>query len=309
MNTFHVPVLTQKIIDNLNIKKGGIYVDATVGGGGHTEAMFKIEPDIQVVAFDHDREAIEFAQKRLSEYSDRIIFIQKNFSYLSSALALNRIKKINGIVFDLGFSSHQIDDETRGFSYTQDDVLDMRMNRNNGKLTAHEIVNYYPREQLEKVLHDYSEDRFWRRISKAIVAERKKGIIETTGQLRQLIEKVIPKDKSFKTLSRIFQALRIEVNKELDMLKKGLNSAVEVLVDGGRLEVISYHSLEDRIVKQFFKYENLDCICPSYLPRCACHKEKTLEIITKRPIIPSDKEISENPRARSAKLRIAERCA
>ncbi len=308
MNTFHVPVLAKEVIDNLNIKKGGIYVDATVGGGGHTEAMFKKEPDIQVIAFDHDKEAIEFSQKRLSKYSDKIIFIQKNFSYLSSALALNRINSVDGIIFDLGFSSHQIDDESRGFSYTQDDVLDMRMNRNNGKLTANEIVNYYPREQLEKVLHDYSEDRFWKRISKAILVERKQKKIETTGQLRKLIEKVIPPDKSVKTLSRIFQALRIEVNKELEMLEKGLRSALEVVSGGGRIEVISYHSLEDRIVKQFFKYENLDCVCPSYFPRCACNKEKTLEIITKRPIVPSEKEIEENPRARSAKLRIAERC-
>lgn len=309
MSTFHIPVLINEVINGLNIKKGGMYVDATLGGGGHTHAMFQKEPDIRVIAFDHDKEAIEFAQEQLSDYREKIIFIHKNFSYLSSALALNRINKIDGIVFDLGFSSHQIDDVRRGFSYTQDDVLDMRMNRNNGKLTAHEIVNYYPREQLERVLHDYSEDRFWKRISKAILIARKDGVIETTGQLRTLIEKVIPKDKSFKTLSRIFQALRIEVNKELEVLEKGLNSAVEVLSEGGRIEVISYHSLEDRIVKQFFKYENLDCICPSYLPRCACHKEKTLEIVTKRPITPSKIEIEDNPRARSAKLRIAERCA
>ena len=307
MKSFHIPVLKDRSIDFLQIKKGGIYVDATLGGGGHTEAMFDHEQDIRVIAFDHDRDAIDFAQKRLAKYSDRIIFVNKNFSYLSSALALNRISKIDGILFDLGFSSHQIDQQ-RGFSYTQDDELDMRMNRNNGKLTAYDIVNFYPKEKLEQVLHDYSEDRFWRRISNAILQARKEKKIETTKQLREIIEKVIPKDKGFKTLSRIFQALRIEVNKELDALEKGLKSSVEVLKKGGRIAVISYHSLEDRIVKQFFKYENLECICPAYLPRCVCEKEVRLKIITKKPVIPTEEEIKENSRARSAKLRVAERC-
>jgi len=307
MKSFHIPVLKDRSIDFLQIKKGGIYVDATLGGGGHTEAMFEQEKDIRVIAFDHDRDAIDFAQKRLTKYSDRIIFVNKNFSYLSSALALNRISKIDGILFDLGFSSHQIDQQ-RGFSYTQDDELDMRMNRNNGKLTAYDIVNFYPQDKLEQVLHDYSEDRFWRRISNAILRARKDKKIETTKKLREIIEKVIPKDKGFKTLSRIFQALRIEVNKELDALEKGLKSSVEVLKKGGRIAVISYHSLEDRIVKQFFKYENLECICPAYLPRCVCEKEVRLKIITKKPVIPTEEEIKENSRARSAKLRVAERC-
>ncbi len=307
MKSFHIPVLKDCSIDFLQIKKGGIYVDATLGGGGHTEAMFEQEQDIHVIAFDHDRDAIDFAQKRLKKYLDRIIFVNKNFSYLSSALALNRISKIDGILFDLGFSSHQIDQQ-RGFSYTQDDELDMRMNRNNGKLTAYDIVNFYPQDKLEQVLHDYSEDRFWKRISNAILRARKDKKIETTKQLRDIIEKVIPKDKGFKTLSRIFQALRIEVNKELDALEKGLKSSVEVLKKGGRIAVISYHSLEDRIVKQFFKYENLECICPAYLPRCVCEKEVRLKIITKKPVIPTEEEIKENSRARSAKLRVAERC-
>ncbi len=307
MKTFHIPVLKDRSIEFLQIKKGGIYVDATLGGGGHTEAMFEQENDIHVIAFDHDKDAIDFAQKRLSKYSDRIIFVNKNFSYLSSALALNRINKIDGILFDLGFSSHQIDQQ-RGFSYTQDDVLDMRMNRSNGKLTAFEIVNFYPKEKLEQVLHDYSEDRFWKRISNAILKSRKNKKIETTKQLREIIENMIPKDRAFKTLSRIFQALRIEVNKELEALEKGLKSSVEVLKKGGRIAVISYHSLEDRIVKQFFKYENLECVCPAYLPRCVCGKERRLNIITKKPIIPTEEEIKENSRARSAKLRVAERC-
>ena len=307
MKSFHIPVLKDRSIDFLQIKKGGIYVDATLGGGGHTEAMFEQEKDIRVIAFDHDRDAIDFAQKRLMKYSDKIIYVNKNFSYLSSALALNRISKIDGILFDLGFSSHQIDQQ-RGFSYTQDDELDMRMNRNNGKLTAYDIVNFYPQDKLEQVLHDYSEDRFWRRISNAILRARKDKKIETTKKLREIIEKVIPKDKGFKTLSRIFQALRIEVNKELDALEKGLKSSVEVLKKGGRIAVISYHALEDRIVKQFFKYENLECICPAYLPRCVCEKEVRLKIITKKPVIPTEEEIKENSRARSAKLRVAERC-
>ncbi|MDP8226994.1 MAG: 16S rRNA (cytosine(1402)-N(4))-methyltransferase RsmH [Candidatus Celaenobacter polaris] len=308
MKIFHIPVLKDRSIEFLQIKKGGIYVDATCGGGGHTETMFEQEKDIHVMAFDHDKDAIDFAQKRLSKYSDRIIYVNKNFSYLSSALALNRINKIDGILFDLGFSSHQINQDNRGFSYTQDDVLDMRMNRNNGKLTAFEIVNFYMKDQLEQVLHDYSEDRFWKRISNAILQARKVKKIETTKELREIIESIIPKDKAFKTLSRVFQALRIEVNKELDALEKGLKSSVEVLKTGGRIAVISYHSLEDRIVKQFFKYENLECICPAYLPRCVCEKQVRLKIITKKPIIPSKEEIEKNSRARSAKLRVAERC-
>ena len=307
MKSFHIPVLKDRSIEFLHIKKDGIYVDATLGGGGHTEAMFEQENDIRVIAFDHDKDAIDFARKRLSKYSDRIIFVNKNFSYLSSALALNRITKIDGILFDLGFSSHQIDQQ-RGFSYTQDDELDMRMNRNNGKLTAYDIVNFYPKDKLEQVLHDYSEDRFWKRISNAILQARKDKKIETTKQLREIIENVIPRDKAFKTLSRIFQALRIEVNKELEALEKGLKSSVEVLKKGGKIAVISYHSLEDRIVKRFFKYENLECICPAYLPRCVCQKEVRLKIITKKPIVPTVEEIKENSRARSAKLRVAERC-
>ncbi|MBN2017078.1 MAG: 16S rRNA (cytosine(1402)-N(4))-methyltransferase RsmH [Candidatus Cloacimonetes bacterium] len=307
MKTFHIPVLKERSIGFLNIKKGGIYVDATIGGGGHTEAMFEKEQDIRVIAFDQDKDAIEFAQERLSKYADRITFVQKNFSYLSSALALNRINKIDGIFFDLGFSSFQVDQE-RGFSYTKNDALDMRMNRNNGNLTAFDIVNSYPRDKLEQVLHDYSEDRFWKRICNAILLARTEGQIKTTQELRVIIEKVIPKDKAFKTLSRIFQALRIEVNKELEVLEKALKSSVEVLKTGSRIAVISYHSLEDRIVKQFFKYENLECICPAYLPRCVCEKEVRLKVITKKPAIPTVEEIEENSRARSAKLRVAERC-
>jgi len=184
MKSFHIPVLKDRSIDFLQIKKGGIYVDATLGGGGHTEAMFEQEKDIRVIAFDHDRDAIDFAQKRLMKYSDKIIYVNKNFSYLSSALALNRISKIDGILFDLGFSSHQIDQQ-RGFSYTQDDELDMRMNRNNGKLTAYDIVNFYPQDKLEQVLHDYSEDRFWRRISNAILRARKDKKKETERDHRK----------------------------------------------------------------------------------------------------------------------------
>lgn len=307
MKTFHIPVLKERSIEFLQIKKGGIYVDATLGGGGHTEAMFEQEQDIRVIAFDQDKDAIDFAQKRLSKYSDHIIYVQKNFSYLSSALALNRINKIDGILFDLGFSSFQVDQE-RGFSYTKDDTLDMRMNRSNGNLTAFDVVNFYPRDRLEQVLHDYSEDRFWKRISNAIFRARMDGQIQTTKELREIIERVIPKDKAYKTLSRIFQALRIEVNKELEVLEKGLKSSIEVLNKGGRIAVISYHSLEDRIVKQFFRYENLECVCPAYLPRCVCEKERRLMIITKKPVVPTDEEVKENSRARSAKLRVAERC-
>jgi len=238
---------------------------------------------------------------------NRIIFVNKNFSYLSSALALNRIDSIDGILFDLGISSHQIITNNRGFSFSHNARLDMRMNQN-GNVSAYEVVNFYPEKELARVIHEYGEDRYWKRITKKIVESRTKKPIKTTFQLRELIEDVVPKRYSIKSIARVFQAIRIEVNKELDSLQKGLESAVPLLKKGCRIVVISYHSLEDIIVKNFFKYENLKCICPPSFPKCVCNKEQRLKIITKHPRMPSAREIEKNPRARSAKLRVAERC-
>ncbi len=310
MNNFHTPVFRKEAIDFLKIKSKGIYVDATLGGGGHLSAMFEAVDDITVVAFDADKDAIEYAKLKLIRplaKENRIIFVNKNFSYLSSALALNRIDSIDGILFDLGISSHQIITNNRGFSFSHNARLDMRMNQN-GNVSAYEVVNFYPKTELARVIHEYGEDRYWKRITKKIVESRTKKPIKTTFQLRELIEDVIPKRYSIKSIARVFQAIRIEVNKELDSLQKGLESAVPVLKKGSRIVVISYHSLEDRIVKNFFKYENLKCICPPSFPKCVCNKEQRLKIITKHPRMPSAREIEKNPRARSAKLRVAERC-
>jgi len=310
MNNFHTPVFRKEAIDFLKIKNKGIYVDATLGGGGHLSAMFESANDITVIAFDADKDAIEYAKLKLIRplaEENRVIFVNKNFSYLSSVLALNRIDSIDGILFDLGISSHQIITNNRGFSFSHNARLDMRMNQN-GNVSAYEVVNFYPKTELARVIHEYGEDRYWKKITKKIVESRTKKPIKTTFQLRELIEDVIPKRYSIKSIARVFQAIRIEVNKELDSLQKGLESAVPILKKGGRIVVISYHSLEDRIVKNFFKYENLKCICPPSFPKCVCNKEQRLKIITKHPKMPSAREIEKNPRARSAKLRVAERC-
>ncbi len=307
MNNFHTSVLKEEAIKFLNIKSDGLYVDATLGGGGHLSQMFNIKNNIRVIAFDTDKEAIQYSKQVLKKYDDKIIFINKNFSYISSALALNHIKKIDGILFDLGVSLHQIKQEGRGFSFNKDEVLDMRMNQNN-HLSAYEVVNFYTLKELARVIREYCEDRYWKRITKRIVESRAIKPISTTFQLKKLIEDIVPKNRSIKSVARIFQAIRIEVNKELDCLEKALNCIVLNLKTGSRIVVISYHSLEDRIVKNFFKYENLECICPSKFPKCICSKEKRLEIITKHPRLPHEEEIKRNSQSRSAKLRVAERC-
>ena len=307
MKTFHEAVFRKKAIDFLNIKKNGIYVDATLGGGGHSSEMFEISDNIKILAFDMDKDAIEFSQKKLEKFKEKIIFVNKNFSYLTSALALNYLDSIDGIIFDLGISSFQINSKNRGFSFLKDAKLDMRMSQN-GNTSAFEVVNYYSEEKLGKIIQEFGEEKYWKNITKNIVKIREKKQIKTTFELKNIVEKNVPQKFSIKSAARVFQAIRIEVNNELESLKKGLESALSVLKNGGRIVVISYHSLEDRIVKNFFKYENQECICPPKFPKCICDKEKRLNIITKRPRIPSENEIKRNPRARSAKLRVAEKC-
>lgn len=307
MDTYHIPVFRKEAVELLRIHENGIYVDATLGGGGHLAEMFSTNPNIMVVAFDQDKEAIEYAQERLQKFADRIIFVNKNFSYLSSALALNRLTKIDGILFDLGISSHQFERPERGFSFEQDTKLDMRMDRESKKLSAYELVNFYPERELQRVIREYGEERYWKRITKRIIQKRAEHPIQTTGELRAIIESVVPTNLSIKSVARVFQAIRIEVNQELHSLKKALESAVDVLNIGGRIVVISYHSLEDRIVKEFFKYESLKCICPPQFPKCICDKKQRVAIITKQARFPSSEEIKNNPRARTARLRAAER--
>lgn len=305
-NNFHQPVLLDTAIEFLNIKPEGIYVDATAGGGGHLQKICQQEENLKVFALDKDKDAIDAAQKKCKNFQN-ITYVNKNYSYVTSALALHRTTGIDGILFDLGMSTHQLQAKGRGFSYQKDEKLDMRMNQSS-ELTAFKVVNYYQEEKLAKVLKDYSEDRAWQRIFKAIVKARRKSAIETTMDLKKIIETKIPTRNKNKTLSRIFQAIRIEVNKEIEHLKKALNEAIDILNPRGRIVVISYHSLEDRIVKKFMRYQNKECICPPNIPICACDKEKKLEILTKKPNQPSKEEITRNPASRSAKLRAGERC-
>lgn len=305
MENYHIPVLRQTAIKYLNIKKGGVYVDATAGGGGHLESMCATEDDLRVIALDKDEEAIEFAKKRCEKYGDKITFVNKNFSYLTSALALNRIRKIDGILFDLGISNHQITAKKRGFSFQRDEKLDMRMDQR-AKLSAFQIVNYYALEDIERIIYEFGEEKYRGRIAKNIVRKRKQRKIQTTFELKKIIEDAIPFPNT-KTLARVFQAFRIEVNAELKVLEKALKDSVDILNKYGRIVVISYHSLEDRIVKKFFKYEEKTCVCPPNFPKCVCNKEKRVNIITKKPITPSAREVESNPQSRSAKLRVAER--
>ncbi|RLC48379.1 MAG: 16S rRNA (cytosine(1402)-N(4))-methyltransferase RsmH [Candidatus Cloacimonadota bacterium] len=306
MDSFHKPVLTNEIVKFLAPKKNNIYVDATLGTGGHTLALLRKEPNLTIVGIDQDKEAIELAKQNLQQFKNRVIFIQENFNALVSILALNKIKKIDGILFDLGISSNQID-SNRGFSYLRNSKLDMRMNQNT-KLNAFQIINNYKERELIDIFKKYGEERFATPIAKRIVKIRMKSPIETTSQLANIIDQAIRKRNLVKTKSRIFQAIRIVVNNELFSLREALKDCLKVLNVNGRIVAISYHSLEDRIIKKFFQYESLKCICPPNLPKCGCNKIQTLKIITRKPVVPTDEEIKNNSRARSAKLRVAERC-
>ncbi len=306
INNFHQSVLTEEVVRFLAPKKGRIYVDATLGAGGYSLALLRKESDLTIIGIDQDKEAIKVAKQTLQQFADRVIFVQRNFTSLASILALNKIKKIDGILFDLGVSSHQIERANRGFSYLRDGKLDMRMNQDSN-LSAYQVVNYYKEQELRDIFQRYGEERLARQIAKRIVKTRTESPIETTSQLSNIIDQVVDRRYSIKTKSRIFQAIRIYVNNELSALQNTLKDCINVLNIGGRIVTVSYHSLEDRIIKKFFHYESLRCICPPNLPKCGCNKEQTLKIITKKPVVPTAEEVKNNPRARSAKLRVAER--
>jgi 16S rRNA (cytosine1402-N4)-methyltransferase len=306
MKTYHEPVLLQESIQHLAIRDNGIYVDATLGGGGHTEALLQTNSTIQVVAFDQDMEAIEHAKFLEQKYKKRLILIHENFRNIWTQLALNRIKKIDGILFDLGISSHQIDIAERGFSFMVEGDLDMRMNANE-KITAYEVVNTFDEQKLYEIFRDFGEEREAKRIAREIVKNRKIKVIKTTLELANIIDYATFSHQKMKAKARIFQALRIFINSELDVLQSALRDAVRLLKPQGRIVVISYHSLEDRIVKHFFKEEEKECKCPPSLLKCVCKGKSTIQIISKKPIVPSYREMSENPRARSAKMRVAEK--
>ena len=308
MSYVHKPVLLYESIEGLNIKEDGIYVDCTLGGGGHTEEILKRATKGKVIGIDRDDYAIERAVERLRSYNN-FIPVRNNFSNIDEVLNELDIQKIDGFIFDLGVSSFQLDIPERGFSYNYDMPLDMRMDKSQ-TITARHIVNGYEENELSRILWDYGEEKWAARIAKFIVEEREQEFIETTGQLVSIIKKAIPKQvrqEGSHPAKKTFQAIRIEVNRELEILENTVKSSVERLNKNGRICVITFHSLEDRIIKNVFTELNKDCICPPEFPKCMCDHRRKLKIITKKPITPSEEELIENRRAHSAKLRIGER--
>lgn len=301
----HIPVLFQEVLDVLNPVPGGLYVDGTIGAGGHSRGILeRSSPDGQLIGFDRDPAALALAGSNLAEFSDRITLIHGSYVELVSHLNNRNWPAVDGILIDLGLSTMQLDTPERGFSFRFDAPLDMRFDPDQS-FTAADLVNEYTREELAEIIFKYGEEKFSRKIADAIIANRP---LATTKELAELIKGVVPYTKSrIHPATRTFQALRIVVNNELNALEEFLPAALEVLKPGGRLAVIAFHSLEDRIVKRYFRKESKDCICPPKIPICVCgHKAKIREI-SRRPIRPEDSEIDGNPRARSAKLRAAEK--
>jgi 16S rRNA (cytosine1402-N4)-methyltransferase len=303
---YHLPVLANQCAEYLNLRPGGIYVDATVGGGGHSLKFFEIEPKIRLFAFDQDDEALTHAGKVLEKHNP--VFIKSNFRHLRTELALRKISNIDGILFDLGVSSHQLDEAERGFSFDKEAALDMRMDRES-ELSAKQVINEYDARELRRIFKEYGEDNLAGRIAKAIEQERSNKKIESTGELAKIIEQVAGKGskESLKTKVRIFQALRIYVNDELDALSFALQDAINILAPGGRIVVLSYHSLEDRIVKNIFRTAEQDCLCPPEIIKCICDHKSQLKVLTKKPVLAGEEELEQNIRSRSAKLRAAEK--
>lgn len=310
MDFNHIPVLLEETIEGLDIKENGIYVDCTLGGGGHSlEILKKLGPEGKLVAIDQDEDALIEAQKRLEEYKDKIYFVKSNFAYLESILDSLGIDKVDGVLMDIGVSSYQLDEGERGFSYHQNAALDMRMDKSQ-ELTAKYVVNNYSREELENILWNYGEEKWGKRIAEFILEERAEKEIESTFELVDIIKKAIPKKIRMEgkhPAKRVFQALRIEVNKELDVLESTLGIAVDRLKLDGRLAIITFHSIEDRIVKTRFIELAKGCTCPPEFPICVCDKTQEIKIITRRPITASKEELEKNTRARSAKLRICKK--
>ena len=301
----HISVLADEVIENLNIKPDGIYVDLTLGKGGHSKRILeKLSENGRLIALDQDQDALNAAKKNLFDYPN-VTFIKSNFEDIDKVLDKLGISKIDGALMDIGVSSYQIDNAQRGFSYMHDGPLDMRMDANN-ELTAEKIVNGYSLDELQEIFSKYGEERFSKTIARNIVETRNKQRIDTTFKLRDLVNKSV-KTKEVHPEKRVFQALRIEVNRELEVLEKTLQKVIDYLNKDARLCVISFHSLEDRIVKNTFKELEKDCICPPDLPVCVCNHKAKVKIITKKPITASKKELKENSRAKSAKLRVCKR--
>ncbi|OPJ63243.1 16S rRNA (cytosine(1402)-N(4))-methyltransferase RsmH [Clostridium oryzae] len=305
----HKPIMLNEIVDGLNIKENGIYVDCTMGGAGHSEAIVRrLSKDGKLIGIDQDIEAINASKKRLEAF-ENVIYVNDNFYNIKNILNTLNITGVDGILMDLGVSSYQLDNGERGFSYMQDAPLDMRMNREN-EISAYDVVNGYDKGELEKIIRDYGEEKFARRIADFIVKARENKKIETTLELVDIIKAAIPakaRREGPHPAKRTFQAIRIEVNEELTVLSKAVDSAIEMLNSKGRMAVITFHSLEDRIVKSKFKTQENPCTCPPDFPICQCGKKPQVKIITRKPMEPSENELEENPRSRSAKLRIIEK--
>ncbi|MBQ7241158.1 MAG: 16S rRNA (cytosine(1402)-N(4))-methyltransferase RsmH [Firmicutes bacterium] len=302
----HISVLLKESIDFLNIKPEGFYVDGTLGGGGHSEQILQMLQTGKLIAFDRDKDAIEAAEKRLAQYKDKLIIVHDNFRNLKENLEILKIDKVDGIILDLGVSSYQLDTAERGFSYSYDAPLDMRMNEED-EFSAYNVVNEYTKEELANVIYKYGEEKWAKRIAEFIVERRP---LNTTFELVEAITAAVPKSARKSgphPAKRTFQAIRIEVNKELEGLKEDLCSMAECLNEGGRFSVITFHSLEDRIVKEAFRKLENPCECPPEFPVCVCGKKPIAKVITRKPVLPSKEEIEKNPRSRSAKLRVAEK--
>lgn len=306
----HKSVLLNETVDSLNIKPNGIYIDGTLGGGGHAyEVCKRLGEHGRFIGIDQDAEAIEAAGLRLAEFGDKVTIVRSNYVDIDNILKSLNISKVNGIMLDLGVSSHQLDTVERGFSYKENAPLDMRMDVRN-PMTAKDIVNNYSEMELYRVIRDYGEDKFAKNIAKHIVNARKEKEIETTYELNDIIKAAIPMKMRVNgghPAKKTFQAIRIELNKELEVLNNSIDKMIDLLDDGGRLSIITFHSLEDRIVKTRFRNNENPCICPPNFPVCVCGKKSKGKVITRKPIVPSEQEIIENKRAKSSKLRVFER--
>lgn len=302
----HIPVLYNETIEGLNVKPEGTYLDCTLGGGGHSSAILERLKGGRLVGIDQDQEAIDYTRNKLADYGDSFIAVKGNFEQAPEILEFLGIDGLDGILMDIGLSSQQIDVVQRGFSYSQDAPLDMRMNRDL-KFSAYDVVNQYSQEELVHIFRNYGEERYSGRIARNIVEKREIQPIETTGQLADLIEASVPFSKAGHPAKRVFQAIRIEVNRELEVLENAISPLVDFLNPGGRFCIITFHSLEDRIVKNAFRDFEGRCSCPPGFPVCVCEEVQKLKVINRRPITASKEELEANPRAASAKLRIAER--
>ena len=304
----HESVLEREVIQNLNLRGGSLIVDGTLGDGGHAELLLKNTTSVRVLGIDRDMRAIERAEKRLAPFRDRITLVHGNFSDIKTILKKANVMNVDGLLLDLGVSSPQLDSPNRGFSFMRNGPLDMRMDSSQ-KITAADLLIELPDEKLVSVIKEYGEERFSKRIVRAIRQAQKQSAIKTTLQLSNIISSVIHASRQTKIhpATRTFQALRIAVNGELEHIKKALRDSVDILQESARVIVISFHSLEDRIVKNFFKTEEKGCVCPPKIPVCSCGHKQRLKIITRKPIIPAVEEVRRNSRASSAKLRVAER--